>query len=69
VTTDYHNWFIDTVQSFEALVREIYRRVAYNISGSLPKVGMLRTRLVGIKGYETKSPEEAARAILEYFFT
>jgi len=26
VTTDYHNWFIDTVQSFKALVREIYRK-------------------------------------------
>ena len=38
MTTDYHNWFVDTVQSFEALVRETYRRIAFNISGELPKV-------------------------------
>jgi hypothetical protein len=38
MTSDYHNWFIETVQSFEALVRETYRRIAYNISGELPKV-------------------------------
>jgi hypothetical protein len=38
MTSDYHNWFVDTVQYFEALVRETYRRVAYNISGELPKV-------------------------------
>jgi len=29
---------------------------------------MLRTRL-GIKGYEMRGPEEAARAILEHFFS
>lgn len=38
MTSDYHNWFIDSFQSFEALVRETYRRIAYNISGELPKV-------------------------------
>jgi hypothetical protein len=38
MTSDYHNWFIETVQSFEALVRETYRRIAHNISGHLPKV-------------------------------
>jgi hypothetical protein len=38
MTSDYHNWFIDTFQSFEALARETYRRIAYNISGDLPKV-------------------------------
>ncbi|MDY6795416.1 MAG: phosphoenolpyruvate carboxykinase [Actinomycetota bacterium] len=38
MTSDYHNWFRDIVQSFEALVRETYRRVAFNVSGELPKV-------------------------------
>jgi hypothetical protein len=38
MSTDYHNWFIDTTQSFEALVRETYRRIAYNIGGELPRV-------------------------------
>jgi hypothetical protein len=38
MTSDYHNWFIATVVSFEDLVRETYRRIAYNISGELPKV-------------------------------
>jgi len=38
MTSDYHNWFIATVVSFEDLVRETYRRIAYNISGDLPKV-------------------------------
>jgi len=38
MTSDYHNWFIDTIASFEELVRETYRRIAYNISGDLPKV-------------------------------
>ena len=38
MTSDYHNWFIDTIESFEDLVRETYRRIALNISGDLPKV-------------------------------
>ncbi|RJP31292.1 MAG: phosphoenolpyruvate carboxykinase [Actinobacteria bacterium] len=38
MTSDYHNWFIATVGSFEDLVRETYRRIAYNIGGELPKV-------------------------------
>jgi hypothetical protein len=38
MSVDYHNWFVETAQSFEALVRETYRRIAYNISGELPRV-------------------------------
>ncbi|MEW6552967.1 MAG: phosphoenolpyruvate carboxykinase [Actinomycetota bacterium] len=38
MSADYHNWFIETAQSFEALVRETYRRIAFNISGELPRV-------------------------------
>ncbi len=38
MTSDYHNWFISTVESFQDLVRETYRRIAYHISGDLPKV-------------------------------
>jgi len=38
MSADYHNWFVETAQSFEALVRETYRRIAYNIGGKLPRV-------------------------------
>jgi hypothetical protein len=38
MSADYHNWFVETAQSFEALVRETYRRIAYNIGGELPRV-------------------------------
>lgn len=38
MTSDYHNWFISTIESFQDLVRETYRRIAYHISGDLPKV-------------------------------
>ncbi|MDD3717140.1 MAG: phosphoenolpyruvate carboxykinase [Actinomycetota bacterium] len=38
MSVDYHNWFIDTAQSFEALVRETYRRIAFNVGGELPRV-------------------------------
>ncbi len=38
MTRDYHNWFIQVVQSFEDLVRETYRRISYNASGELPKI-------------------------------
>ncbi len=37
-SVDYHNWFIEATQSFEGLVRETYRRIAYNIGGELPRV-------------------------------
>lgn len=37
-TADYHQWFIETVQGFEDLVRETYRRIAFNVSGNLPRV-------------------------------
>ncbi len=38
MTRDYHNWFIQVVQSFEDLVRETYRRISYNASGELPMI-------------------------------
>ncbi len=38
MTRDYHDWFIQVVQSFEDLVRETYRRLSYNASGELPKI-------------------------------
>ncbi len=38
MTRDYHDWFIQVVQSFEDLVRETYRRISFNASGELPKI-------------------------------
>jgi len=38
MTRDYHNWFIQVVQSFEDLVRETYRRISYNAAGELPMI-------------------------------
>jgi energy-coupling factor transporter ATP-binding protein EcfA2 len=37
-TRDYHDWFRRTTGDFEELVRETYRRLANNLSGSLFKV-------------------------------
>ena len=48
----------------EAIARYFFERL--HACGS--RIGMLRTRL-GLEGYEMRGPEEAARAILEHFFS